>query len=123
MIGFSFNGVHSNFYDLHIKTIVPPIPPKPRYKEVKVIGKDGTYKFLDGYEDIFIQFDVLILGTISERREKIRTVGIWLQGEHNLVIDYDNLVVYKACLVDMVTQKFDINFEVLRITFSARLVV
>ena len=92
-------------------------------KEVKVIGKDGTYKFLDGYEDIPIQFDVLILGTISERREKIRTIGIWLQGEHNLVIDYDNLVVYKACLVDMVTQKFDINFEVLRITFSARLVI
>lgn len=123
MIGFSFNGVHSNFYNLYIKTIVPPIPPKPRYKEVKVIGKDGTYKFLDGYEDISIQFDVLILGTISERREKIRNIGAWLQGEHNLVIDYDNLVVYKACLVDMVTQKFDINFEVLRITFSARLVV
>lgn len=116
MMGFTFNSIHSSDYGL-VKTVTPPSMPKPRYTYVKVIGKDGSYKFLDGYEDIDIVFLLHLKGGIAERREKTRQIGSWLAGENDLTLDYDSDKTYKVVLVDCEVAEFSRNHEVLRLTF------
>ena len=123
MMGFTFNEIHSSFFDIYIKTLNPPLPPTPRFKEVKVIGKDGSYKFPDGFEDIPIQVEIFLLGNINVRREKLREIGTWLTGEHILRLDYDENVEYKAVLMDISSKEFEAGHEIVRLTFSASLEV
>ena len=118
MMGFTFNGIHSDEHELFIKTINPPQPPKPRYTNVRVLGKDGEYRFPDGYEDIQIEFEVFIKGSIPERRMKRRQIDAWLQGEHNLVMDYDPAATYKVIMTDIKTKAFEASFEIINLTFE-----
>lgn len=119
MMGFKFNNIHSDTYNLKVKTVTPPGIPQPRYTYVEVIGKDGSYKFFDGYRDINIVFDVLIQGSYSERRNRIREIQTWLAGEADLIIDYDADTTYKAVLEDSDIRGFSRNSEVWRLTFRA----
>ena len=118
MMGFTFNGIHSDEHELFIKTINPPQPQKPRYTNVRVLGKDGEYRFPDGYEDIQIEFEVFIKGSIPERRIKRRQIDAWLQGQHNLVMDYDPAATYKVIMTDIKTKAFETSFEIINLTFE-----
>lgn len=122
MIGFTFNGVHSDEHELYIKTIKPPEPPKPRYTNVRVLGKDGEYRFHDGYEDISIEFEVFIKGSIPARRIKRRQIDAWLKGEHNLVMDYDPSATYKVVMTDAKTKEFEVSYEVFTLTFEGKMI-
>lgn len=118
MIGFTFNEIHSSAHNLIMKTIRPPMPPRIRYKEVKIIGKNGTLKFADGYEDGVIVLEVALIGPLENRRERIRDINNWLNaGYKTLKMDYDELE-YTALLVSINSKGFDANSETLEITFS-----
>ena len=123
MIDFSFDNISSSNYGLMVKTIQPPTPPKPRYTFVQVLGKDGSYKFLDGYEDIDIALDVLIRGDMEQRRERVRQIGIWLSGEKDLVLGYDTSITYLAVLISAEPMDFALNSEVLRLTFRGSIML
>lgn len=123
MIDFSFDNISSSNYGLMVKTIQPPTPPKPRYTFVQVLGKDGSYKFLDGYEDIDIALDVLIRGDMEQRRERVRQIGIWLSGEKELVLGYDTSITYLAVLISAEPMTFALNSEVLRLTFRGSIML
>ena len=123
MIDFSFDNISSSNYGLMVKTIQPPTPPKPRYTFVQVLGKDGSYKFLDGYEDIDIALDVLIRGDMEQRRERVRQIGIWLSGEKDLVLGYDTSITYLAVLISAESMNFALNSEVLRLTFRGSIML
>ncbi|NLB52090.1 MAG: hypothetical protein GX808_04035 [Syntrophomonadaceae bacterium] len=118
MMGFKFNNVHSSTYGLRVRTVLPPGIPQARYTLVNVIGKDGSYKFFDSYDDMEIIFDVLIEGSKTERRNKVVLIRSWLAGEKDLVIDYDP-TTYKAVLEDSDIRDFKNNSEILTLTFKA----
>ena len=118
MMGFTYNGLHSSSFGLVMRTIKPPIPPRVRYKEVKVIGKNGTLKFADGYEDGTIVLEVAILGRLNERRAMLRDVVLWLNSGYKVLkMDYDELE-YTALLRNIEPKDFSPNSETFEITFS-----
>ena len=118
MMGFKFNDKHSSEFGIVMRTVKPPIPPKVRYKEVKVIGRNGTIKFPDGYEDGTIVLEIAILGNLNVRRAKIRAIEQWLNaGYKTLKLDYDELE-YTALLRNIEPKDFSPNSETFEITFS-----
>lgn len=117
-MGFRYDNKHSSEYGIVMRTVKPPIPPKVRYKEVKVIGRNGTIKFPDGYEDGTIVLEVTILGRLNERRAMLRDVVLWLNSGYKVLkMDYDELE-YTALLRNIEPKDFSPNSETFEITFS-----
>lgn len=116
MSGFTFNSESSDDYNLAVKTIKPPTA-KPRYKYVQVIGKNGTYKFPDGLDDVVIEIEATITGEIGTRRATMRMIRSWLTGEASLTLDYDNTVSYTAVLADIDTVETGNSYEIIKLVF------
>lgn len=74
-----------------VKTVSNPILPEKRISSEYIMGRDGSYKFEDGYKDKILVFDcTLIDKDLNNRRETIREIAKWLSNQGELVLDYEN---------------------------------
>jgi predicted phage tail component-like protein len=99
--GFTFNSEHSSDKGVYFKTrAIPYIAPK-RSETVEVQGRDGGYVFEDGYSNIIIELQcVVVNGRVINRRKAAREIAYWLSAVGTL--NFDN--------------ELDINYEVVKIT-------
>lgn len=87
--GFTFRLRHTSEFGIIIKSKNVPSKPKVRVEKVKVLGKDGTYKFEDNCDDIVFEFECIISGrNISELEQKMSEISSWISDKGTLVIDY-----------------------------------
>lgn len=94
------------FGDIYLANIERPAMPKKRVTEVTLMGRDGSYKFWDGYEDRSIKVDLVMLGINEElKRFILRELVEYMQGDLTLQFTDEMDIVYKATLVDVTDLK------------------
>lgn len=94
------------FGNIYLANIERPAMPKRRVTEVTLMGRDGSYKFWDGYEDRSIKMDLVMVGINEElKRFILRELVEYMQGDLILQFTDEMDITYKATLVDMTDLK------------------
>lgn len=114
-MGFEFNGKSSN--DLAVKTIKAPILAAPRYEEVEIPGRDGAYKFFQGYKSSEAILEITVVGELHARQAKVKEIKDWLKGTGTLKIDYCD--AFEATVTNLDSSNFENSTEVIRVTFKS----
>lgn len=85
---FRFKDLSSSDFKINLFEINKyPIINKPKFEEVEVPGKKGTYKFPNGYEDRVCEIDILINNEDRVKRiQIIENIAKWLNGSGNLTL-------------------------------------
>lgn len=99
-MGFTFNGIHSDFFHIAVRTTKIPYIPEKRQKTETVQGRDGGYTFEDGYNNIKIPVSCsFTTDTLVERRKTARRIASWLNTSVKpaiLIFDYEPDIEYKV---------------------------
>lgn len=116
-MGFVFNGKSSDNFGLAVKTIKAPVLAAPRYEEVEIPGRDGAYKFFQGFKSTEAILELTVVGELKDRQTKIKQIKDWLKGTANLKIDYCE--AFEATVMNIDTSNFENATEVIRVTFKS----
>ena len=99
-MGFTFNGISSDFFHIAVRTTKIPYIPEKRQNIVTVQGRDGGYVFEDGYNNIKIPVNCsFTTETLVERRKTARAIAAWLNTSVKpaiLIFDYEPDIEYKV---------------------------
>ena len=119
-MGITFNGTHSDTFDICVKTESMPYIGRKRSATVSVLGRDGGYVFDDAYENIIIplQFSYYT-ESLTKRRKIAREIASWLSTTGILIFDYELDMEYEvvkqpndiSANFNWFTDDFIINFE------------
>ena len=107
MLGFTYNGIHSNVYGLYCKTVNRTLLPSSVKKEFEIPGKHGTY---DQYNNMLnnriIEVEIVYVGTsMAELRTRARDIAKWLKcfdSVKQLIFDDEPLLYYNTRIFDEV---------------------
>ena len=130
MLGFKFNGVHSNGIGLIMRSKNRPILPEPKIVTEEIHSADGVYDFSSAnpygrimYRQREISVDCnFISRSVPRLRSKAHEIASWLScGEARLVFDDEPDVFYLA----KVANRIDLNQQIsdigsFTIVFSCR---
>jgi len=99
-LGLLFNGIHSDFFNIAVRTTKIPYIPEKRQNTVTVQGRDGGYTFEDGYNNIKIPVSCsFTTATLIERRKTARAIATWLNTSVKpaiLIFDYEPDIEYRV---------------------------
>ncbi len=99
-MGITFNNRHSDEFGVCVNTTSMSVIPQKRQMDEEVQGRDGSYIFEDGYNNIKIELECTIPGDkILDRRKKARQVALWLTDTGILVFDYERDIEYNVVKV------------------------
>lgn len=118
-MGFTFRNQHSLEFGIICKTIENPAKPSLRIDRIRILGKDGTIKFEDGYEDKKIELECVVKGSSFEELEiKMQSIIQWISEKGTLVMDYAPTIVMQAKVYEEISPQryrnhyvFDLIFE------------
>jgi phage-related protein len=108
--GFIFNGTDTADYDLKVKTLTNPLAPFRRMAKETVSGRDGNYKFIDGFDNRIVRFQVSCSAVMPHaRRLTLRDIMelFVLNTEADLVIKYESQLKYRATLTNIIETDID----------------
>jgi len=122
-MGFTFNGVHSDFYKIGVKDVTRSVKAEKRVFQTVIGGRDGTHDFTDDtYNNIFIVFSCDYKGQVMEPKNDI---ALWLSEPGELVLDEEPGKVYRANVYSeipltqlFVIREFELTFECFPFAFS-----
>ncbi|KXZ40005.1 putative phage tail component, N-terminal domain-containing protein [Alkalithermobacter thermoalcaliphilus JW-YL-7 = DSM 7308] len=118
MVGFVFNGVHSSYYNITARTDNRNLKPSLRVSEEIILGKDGSYKFENGYNDRVISVTCFLKHKdIYQRREIGRHVAKWLSGKGELKFDDEPNKFYKARIDKEIDLTIDVAIDIFTVDF------
>ena len=101
MIGFTYNAIHSNSFNIIAKSVNRPLLPVLRKRELTIPGKHGVYQFGDEtFEKRTIEIEMKYIGTsFEELRTRARSIAVWLNGfngSQQLIFDDEPDKYYSA---------------------------
>lgn len=99
MNGLTFNGVHSDYFGLIMKTVQRSAGAPVRRKEIVIPGRDGTFVFPYKKRDnkTHIARFTYSAASMADIRQKERQIGAWLSAqEAPLIFDDEPDIVYLA---------------------------
>lgn len=114
---FTFKGKSSDTVGVAVRTVKAPTLASPRFEEVSVPGRDGTYKFFLGNESVEAILDLTVVGEISTRQTKIKEIRDWLKGTGTLKIDHSDEI--EMTVMDIESTEFANASEVIRVIFRS----
>lgn len=118
-MGIRFKNKHSNDFKVCIKTENNPLLPKKRFSEETVLGRDGSYKFENNYNDKVISIRCILLEKdLFLRRQKMREIANWLSGEGELIFDYEPDKFYKAKVFNQIDNSIQYSADEFTVTFN-----
>jgi len=123
MIGFTFNNVHTSFFDgLIVKTLSKQIIAAKNKQEISVVDKDGLYIFEGAYENKKISYKCSLVDVdISSRTSKLRDITKWLSSIGELVLDYDPDIIYEVVkITNDVTVAINQIYDTFNIEFTVK---
>lgn len=120
--GFIFKDIDSSTYNLTVKTQSLPVLPSKRSIQEYVLGKDNPYDFEDGYNRKSIVLSCEIhANTMNERRYYARLIAAWLDGEGDLILNYEPDKVYSARVLNVVNNTPNGMYDKITIAFEVDL--
>lgn len=89
MKGFTFNSTHSSEYNLTLRSVDRTTLPPLRRRELLVPGRHGTYDFGNNkYDNRIIQIECFLKAdSLSQLRQRVRSVAGWLKDKGQLMFD------------------------------------
>lgn len=119
MMGFTFRNQHSSDFGIISKTIENPVKPALRVDKVRVLGKDGSIKFEDGFEDRVIEFECVIkANSLYELEANLKNIALWVSQKGPLTLDYAPNDTFEAKVYEKISPQrypkyyvFDLVFE------------
>lgn len=126
--GFTYRNISSSTFGLAVKTVNLPLIPEKRSTSEEVMGYNGAYWFQDGYKTKEVAFKCTLSNNpdFEIRMQTKANIALWLDGEGDLIINYDPLKKYKARVVKQIDappgaalDEFVVVFEVQPIGDSA----
>lgn len=104
MSGFRFNGIHSNDFDIIVKSDDRTVLPSKRVTKYEIPGRDGIYESdAITYENRIITVTITFNGddyTANALRERVRTIAKWLSKKGQLIFDDEPDKAYQAQVTD-----------------------
>ncbi len=115
--------VDSSIYGLTIKSLALPMLAERRDTKEYVLHKDGSYNFIDGFNDKVLSFNIEIHKNIInyvDRRYLARNIAKYLYEADELVLNYEPDKVYKVKLITNVDVDMLTAYDNFTITFEAK---
>ena len=91
-LGFSFNGISANTYNLIARSVDRPILPALRKREIIIPGRHGSYDFEGNvYENRIIEIDVKWIASSADNlRATARSIASWLSQTERKQLIFDD---------------------------------
>lgn len=105
MIGFTFNGKHSDDFGIYFRSIDRTVIPEKRKKEFEILGRSGTLELVSNeYEKRFITGVIGVFRTsdFHDLRTQSRNLAGWLTGSGLLIFDDEPEKAYEATVYSAV---------------------
>lgn len=123
-MGIKINGVHSDTFDVAVRTISMPLVAEKKVKTVSIDGVDGDFIIENGYKNKFMELEFTTYSeTLQGRLEKMRKLTKWITSKGTLVHDGEPLMNYtivkttndvnQELLYNSQTVRFNATFELL----------
>lgn len=94
-MGFTFNGKHSDLYNIGVIDIERSLKPEKRVFKTVIGGRDGTHDFSNNtYSNILVTFTCDYLGTDIGMAKN--DIALWLSTSGELVLDGEIDKIYQA---------------------------
>lgn len=122
-MGITYNGIHSDTFQIAVSIKSLPYLPKKRQTTIEVQGRDGGVVFEDSYDNINIELSCQIGGyEPSLRRSAARKIAAWLSATGGqLIFDYEPDKVYTVvAIVNDVSSSIDGWIENFTINFTCK---
>ncbi|MDK2801076.1 MAG: hypothetical protein PWQ70_2695 [Clostridiales bacterium] len=117
-LGFTFNNKHCSEFGIYIQTRNIPLLPSQRVSEETVIGRDGSYKFEEGYNDKIIEIDCSFLESdFNKRRQKLREIAGWLSQKGELIFDNEADKAYIGKIYNQIDLEMYSTFDQFTLIF------
>lgn len=84
---FKFKGVALESFGVLYNVSKYPVVASPRWEEVEVPGRSGSYKFPLGYEDRVCVVEILIRGLRAQRKVKVDSLLDFFSGVGSVETD------------------------------------
>ena len=97
MLGFTYNGVHSDTYNIVAKSVDRSLLPTLTKREIEIPGRHGVYDFSENtYQQRYISVDLSYKASSYENiRTQMRSVSSWLsQSEYQSLFFDDEPTIY-----------------------------
>lgn len=105
MIGFKFNGRHSEEFGIYFKSLDRTVIPEKRKKEFEILGKSGTLELPSNeYNKRYIKGIIGVMQTedFKDLRQQTRQLATWLTGTGLLIFDDEPQKAYEASVYSAV---------------------
>ncbi len=114
--------VDSSEYNLTVKSLDLPMIASKRNTKEYVMGRDGSYNFIDGFNDKIISLQIEISDTLnySNRRYLARNIAKYLSEADELILNYEKDKIYKVNLVTEVNVTMLTTYDSFTVVFDAK---